>query len=132
MMHIFVNGTFDVLHPGHVALLKYARSLGNNLLVAIDSDRRVRELKGPGRPFFNQLDRKQTLESLRWVDSVEIFDTDAELEHIITLYEPDIMVKGSDYVNKPIIGEEHCGRIEFFERINEYSSTQAIQHLTRR
>jgi D-beta-D-heptose 7-phosphate kinase/D-beta-D-heptose 1-phosphate adenosyltransferase len=132
MIHIFVNGTFDVLHPGHVALLKHARGLGDNLLVAIDSDRRVRELKGPGRPFFNQLERKQTLESLRWVDRVAIFDTDAELEHIIKLYEPDVMVKGSDYVNKPIIGEEHCGRIEFFKRIDEYSSTKAIQHLTRR
>jgi D-beta-D-heptose 7-phosphate kinase/D-beta-D-heptose 1-phosphate adenosyltransferase len=132
MMHIFVNGTFDVLHPGHVALLKHARGLGNNLLVAIDSDRRVRELKGTGRPFFNQLARKQTLESLRWVDRVVIFDTDAELEYIIKLYEPDVMVKGSDYVNKPIIGEEHCGRIEFFKRIDEYSSTKAIQHLTNR
>lgn len=132
MIHIFVNGTFDVLHPGHVALLKHARSLGDNLLVAIDSDRRVRELKGTGRPFFNQLARKQTLESLRWVDRVAIFDTDAELEHIIKLYEPDVMVKGSDYVNRPIIGEEHCGRIEFFKRIDEYSSTKAIQHLTNR
>jgi len=131
-MKIFVNGTFDVLHPGHVALLTHARDLGVHLLVAIDSDRRVRELKGTGRPFFNQTDRKFILSSLQCVDAVEIFDTDAELEHIIKLYEPDIMVKGSDYVNKPIIGEEHCGRIEFFERINEYSSTKAIQHLTDR
>ena len=131
-MKIFVNGTFDVLHPGHVALLNYARDLGVHLLVAIDSDRRVRELKGPGRPFFNQTDRKFVLNSLQCVDRVEIFDTDDELEHIIKVYEPDIMVKGSDYVNKPIIGEEHCGRIEFFKRIDDYSSTKAIEHLTDR
>lgn len=132
MIKIFVNGTFDVLHPGHVALLNYARGLGGYLLVAIDSDRRVRELKGADRPFFNQTDRKFVLNSLQCVDAVEIFDTDAELEHIIKVYEPDIMVKGSDYVNKPIIGEEHCGRIEFFKRIDEYSSTKAIEHLADR
>ena len=131
-MKIFVNGTFDVLHPGHVALLNYARGLGVHLLVAIDSDRRVRALKGASRPFFNQTDRKFVLSSLRCVDQVEVFDTDDELEHIIKVYEPDIMVKGSDYVNKPIIGEEHCGRIEFFKRIDDYSSTKAIEHLTDR
>ena len=131
-MKIFVNGTFDVLHPGHVALLTHARGLGVHLLVAIDSDRRVRALKGVNRPFFNQTDSKFVLSSLQCVDAVEIFDTDDELEHIIKVYEPDIMVKGSDYINRPIIGEEHCGRIEFFKRINEYSSTKAIEHLTDR
>ena len=130
MTKVFVNGTFDILHPGHVRLLQYARSLGDTLLVAIDTDRRVRQLKGTGRPFFNQDDRKFMLESLGC--SVVLFDTDQELEHTIATYEPDVMVKGSDYVNKPIIGEEHCGRIEFFNRINEYSSTKAIQHIASR
>lgn len=130
MTKVFVNGTFDILHPGHVRLLQYARSLGDTLLVAIDTDRRVRQLKGAGRPFFNQDDRKFMLESLGC--SVVLFDTDQELEHTIATYEPDVMVKGSDYVNKPIIGEEHCGRIEFFNRINEYSSTKAIQHIASR
>lgn len=131
-MKIFVNGTFDIIHVGHIKLLNYARSLGDHLLVAIDSDRRVRQLKGTGRPVHNQDERKLLLENLRSVDSVEIFNTDDELEHIITLYEPDVMVKGSDYRNRPIIGEEQCGRIEFFERINEYSTTQTIQHIINR
>jgi rfaE bifunctional protein nucleotidyltransferase chain/domain len=130
MTKVFVNGTFDILHPGHVKLLQYARGLGDTLLVAIDTDRRVRQLKGAGRPFFNQDERKFMLESLGC--RVVLFDTDQELEHTIATYEPDIMVKGSDYVNRPIIGEEHCGRIEFFNRIDEYSSTKAIQHLATR
>lgn len=132
MTKIFVNGTFDVLHPGHVQLLQYARSLGNHLLVAIDTDRRVRELKGPTRPWLNQDERKFMLESLKCVDIVWTFDSDEELEHLIQLAEPDIMVKGSDYINKPIVGEEFIPRIEFFKRIDEYSSTKAIQHLTSR
>lgn len=131
-MKIFVNGTFDVLHPGHVALLNYARGLGSHLLVAIDTDRRVRELKGPTRPWLNQDERKFMLENLRCVDSVEIFDSDADLEHIIKVYEPDIMVKGSDYRGRPIVGEEYVPHIDFFERIDEYSSTKAIQHLANR
>ena len=131
-MKIFVNGTFDILHVGHIKLLNHARSLGDHLLVAIDSDRRVRQLKGESRPINNQTERRLLLENLRSVDLVQIFNTDQELEHIITVYQPDIMVKGSDYRNQPIIGEEHCGRIEFFERINEYSTTQAIQHIINR
>ena len=130
MKRVFVNGTFDILHPGHVLLLEHARNLGDHLCVAIDGDNRVRELKGVGRPFFNQRDRQLILESLKWVDQVEVFNSDSELEDIIRQYEPDLMVKGSDYRGRPIIGEELVPYIEFFERIDEYSSTKAIQHLT--
>lgn len=132
MKKVFVNGTFDVLHPGHVNLLEYAKAQGKYLVVAIDSDRRVRELKGPTRPWLNQDGRRFMLESLRCVDQVWIFDSDQELEHLIQLYEPDLMVKGSDYKNKPIVGEEFVPHIDFFERIDEYSSTKTIQHLTNR
>ena len=131
MNKVFVNGTFDILHPGHLLLLQHAAGLGI-VSVAIDSDRRVRLLKGSGRPFFNQHDRKYMLESLKYVNDVTIFDNDQELEHIIVVSEPDIMVKGSDYRGRSIIGEEYVPRIEFFERINEYSSTKAIQHFTGR
>jgi len=131
MIKVFVNGTFDVLHPGHVLLLQYAASLGQ-VTVAIDTDRRVRQLKGTGRPFFNQDDRCLMLQSLKYVDRVCTFDTDQELEHIIQTVGPDIMVKGSDYRGSAIIGQEYIPRIEFFERIDEYSSTKAIQHLVAR
>jgi len=132
MTRVFVNGTFDVLHPGHVALLRHAADLGHYVMVAIDSDRRVRELKGEDRPFFNQADRRFMLEAITGVDEVVTFDTDQDLEAIICEYAPDIMVKGSDYQGKKIIGSEHVPCIEFFERIHEYSSTKAIQHLTHR
>lgn len=128
-MKIFVNGTFDILHPGHIQLLQYASSLGDSLLVAIDTDNRVQYLKGKDRPFFNQTDRKFMLESLSCVGNVVMFDTNEELEDIISTYKPDIMVKGSDYINKPIIGKEHCGRIEFFKRTNEHSTTKTIKHI---
>ena len=131
MNRVFVNGTFDILHPGHVMLLQYAASLGQ-VTVAIDTDRRVRQLKGTGRPFFNQDERQLMLQGLKYVSKVCTFDTDEELENIIQTSEPDIMVKGSDYRGRPIIGEEHVPHIEFFERLNEYSSTKAIQHIVTR
>ncbi len=132
MKKVFVNGTFDVLHPGHVQLLEYARNLGDHLCVAIDSDRRVRELKGTTRPFFNQRDRQYMLDSLTCVDSTAVFDSDEELRDVIRKYQPSLMVKGSDYIGRPIVGEELVPCIEFFERIHEYSSTKAIQHLVDR
>jgi rfaE bifunctional protein nucleotidyltransferase chain/domain len=128
MKTIFVNGTFDILHPGHVQLLNYARSLGDSLLVAIDGDQRVRELKGSGRPINSEDDRKLMLESLRSVDSVWIFNSDQELEDICRLYNP-VMVKGSDYKGRHIIGHQYCKEIVFYDRIEPYSTTRAIQDI---
>lgn len=131
MKTIFVNGTFDILHPGHVQLLNYARSLGDSLIVAIDSDRRVRELKGTSRPINSEDDRKFMLESLRSVDTVWFFDSDQELEDICRLYNP-VMVKGSDYKGKHIIGQQYCKEIVFYDRIEPYSTTRAIQDISSR
>ena len=128
MKQIFVNGTFDILHPGHVQLLNYARGLGDNLIVAIDSDRRVRELKGDDRPINSEHDRKVMLENLRSVDSVWIFDSTQELEDICRLYNP-VMVKGSDYKGRHIIGHQYCKEIVFYDRIEPYSTTRAIQDI---
>ena len=128
MKTIFVNGTFDILHPGHVQLLNYARSLGDSLIVAIDSDRRVRELKGTNRPINSEDDRKLMLESLRSIDSVWIFNNDQELEDICRLYNP-VMVKGSDYQGRHIIGQQYCKEIVFYDRIEPYSTTRAIQDI---
>lgn len=126
MKKIIVNGTFDLLHPGHIHLLNYAKSLGDQLLVLIDSDRRVRALKGTQRPINNQEDRKFFLYNLKSVDLVMIFDTDQDLIDRIQEYQPDIMVKGSDYQNQPIIGSEYCRSIVFFDRIEKYSTTKKI------
>jgi D-beta-D-heptose 7-phosphate kinase/D-beta-D-heptose 1-phosphate adenosyltransferase len=132
MTRVFVNGTFDIVHRGHLEMLEYARSLGDEVLVAIDSDRRVKELKGGGRPINNQTDRQFMLESLKYVDRVCIFDSDAELINTIKQFDVDVMVKGSDYKGYPIIGQEYCKHIEFFKLINEYSTTKTIQHIADR
>jgi len=132
-MKIVVNGTFDLLHSGHVSLLKFAKSFNDAcVLVLIDSDDRVKYLKGESRPIFSQEERKFLLESLRYVDKVEIFKTDKELEEKIKNFDPDIMVKGSDYLGKPIIGSEYCKEIVFYDRIEEFSTTKKIQSITNR
>ena len=130
MKRIIVNGTFDILHSGHLALLNYARSLGDHLVVAIDSDRRVKELKGVSRPVNTQAERQELLSNLRSVDEVRIFDSDLELVDIVA--KCAIMVKGSDYRDRPIVGSEVCSSIVFFERIDGFSTTEKIQSISRR
>jgi D-beta-D-heptose 7-phosphate kinase/D-beta-D-heptose 1-phosphate adenosyltransferase len=131
-MNIVVNGTFDILHRGHIEMLEYAKSLGGHLLVCIDTDSRVTELKGPTRPINNQQDRAFMLQSLRCVDAVCTFADEAELEYILETYKPDIMVKGSDYKGKPIVGAHLCKEIKFYDLVNNYSTTNIIQHITDR
>lgn len=130
MKRIIVNGTFDILHSGHLALLNYARSLGDYLMVAIDSDRRVQELKGTSRPINTQQERTELLSNLRAVDEVRVFDSDQELIDIVA--KCAIMVKGSDYRGRPIVGEHVIQEIVFFERINGFSTTEKIQHIVTR
>jgi D-beta-D-heptose 7-phosphate kinase/D-beta-D-heptose 1-phosphate adenosyltransferase len=130
-MKIFVNGTFDILHRGHIEMLEYAKSLGNYLLVAIDTDSRVKELKGPSRPINNQYDRQFMLKKLKAVDDVWFFSSEDELEYILETYKPDIMVKGSDYQGKRIVGKHHCKEIKFYEHTG-HSTTGLIQHITNR
>jgi D-beta-D-heptose 7-phosphate kinase/D-beta-D-heptose 1-phosphate adenosyltransferase len=127
MKIIFVNGCFDVLHPGHIELFKYARSLGDHLIVAIDSDRKVVDMKGSNRPIFNQKDRSFILKSIRYIDTVYIFDTKKELEDLIKKINPDIMVVGSDWKGKDIVGGKYAKSVQFFDRIGEYSTTKTLQ-----
>lgn len=131
-MKIMVNGTFDILHRGHLEMLQYAKSLGDHLLVAIDTDKRVKELKGSARPINNQIDRRFMLENLKSVNTVYWFNSDDDLREIIKNYNPDIMVKGSDWQGKEIVGGEYCKEIRFFERLNDYSTTNTIQYIINR
>jgi D-beta-D-heptose 7-phosphate kinase/D-beta-D-heptose 1-phosphate adenosyltransferase len=130
MSLIFVNGSFDILHPGHIDLLNYAKSLGDHLMVGIDSDDRVRRLKGSSRPINNQRYRAYMLKNLKAVDEVVIFDTDLELINLVAAC--DTMVKGSDYMGKPIVGQEVCDEIIFFDRIDGHSTTKIIQDIADR
>jgi rfaE bifunctional protein nucleotidyltransferase chain/domain len=126
-MKIFVNGSFDLLHTGHLDLLFFAKSLGNHLHVAIDTDERIKKHKGVDRPVNPLYIRKAIMESLKPVDSVSFFDSDEDLINTIREYSPDIMVKGSDWRGKYIIGQEYCGQVIFYERVNDESTTKTIE-----
>ncbi len=129
---IFVNGSFDVLHLGHLRLLNYARSLGDHLCVAIDTDRRIRELKGDNRPINSLYERKSMLANLRCVDEVLVFDSNEDLIHIMQAYKPDIIVKGSDHRETSQLSKQYCKEVIFYERFGGYSSTKKIQDITSR
>lgn len=129
MKKVFVNGTFDLIHPGHLALLQYAKSLGDYLLVAIDSDERVKELKGPSRPINCLATRLIIMNEFKSVNKAVSFNTDEELVSIVKKYSPDIMVVGSDYANKSVIGSEYASELKFFDRVDNYSTTATIREI---
>ena len=136
MKIIFTNGCFDILHRGHIELLKYCRSLGgsdlakNYVIVGINSDKSVRRLKGKDRPTISQDDRKALLEELRCVDEVIVFDEDTPYE-LIQRIKPDIIVKGGDYTPTEVIGND-LAEVVIFEIINGYSSTKIIEATSNR
>lgn len=132
MKKIFVNGTFDVLHRGHLELLNYAKSLGDILYVAIDTDERVREKKGSSRPVNSLEERAYMLQNLKAVDIVLSFASDCQLEGIVKIIKPDIMLVGSDWKDKPVIGSQYAKELKFFDRIDGYSSTKVIQGIINR
>lgn len=127
MKTVWINGCFDVLHRGHIELFKYAKSLDSFVVVGIDSDARVKDLKGPSRPINNQDDRKFFLESIKHIDKVVIFNSEDELRTVINLHKPDIMIVGSDYKNKKVIGSEYSKELVFFNRIGDYSTTNILE-----
>src|SRR5580765_7184781 len=102
---VFTNGVFDLLHPGHVRYLRHARSLGDALIVGINSDRSVRAVKGPDRPINSEAERAELLAALACVDAVAIFDEDTPFE-IIAAIEPDVLAKGADWAENAIVGRD--------------------------
>jgi rfaE bifunctional protein nucleotidyltransferase chain/domain len=133
MTTVMVNGTFDVLHPGHIALLNTARSYGDHLIVAIDTDRRVKEFKGDKRPINNQNDRRIMLSALKAVDIVDFFDSTEELIKLMERYKPDVYVKGSDWKHDTkSTAHQYCKEVIYYDRIEEYSSTRIIESIINR
>ena len=116
MSKIWVNGCFDVLHVGHIRLFKYAKSIGNYLRVGIDSDERVRLLKGKARPYNNQNIRVEFFNAISYNDDVVVFGSEEELRYSIQMYSPEVIVVGSEYKFKDVIGKEYSKNVSFFER----------------
>ena len=131
---VFTNGCFDVLHPGHLDLLRRARGLGDALVVAINSDGSVRHLKGPGRPVFPENERGEILSALSMVDYVCTFDEDTPLESILKI-RPDVLVKGADWVDN-IVGSKEVegwgGKVVALPLVEGHSTTGVIERVLHR
>ena len=127
MTVVWTNGCFDILHRGHIELFKYAKSLGDLLIVGIDSDEKVKKDKGFGRPFNTAEDRQFALESIKYVDSVVVFGSRKGLEDALKNIKPDFMVIGSDWRGKEVVGEQYCTELKFFDRIEGYSTTRILE-----
>ena len=125
---VFTNGVFDILHPGHVRYLKTARSHGDALIVAINSDRSVRAIKGPERPVNPEHERAEVITALACVDAAVVFDEDTPHD-IISAIQPDVLVKGADWAHDKIVGRdivEARGGVVIRVTVEEGHSTTAV------
>jgi rfaE bifunctional protein nucleotidyltransferase chain/domain len=131
---VFTNGCFDLLHPGHVRYLSEARSLGDALVVALNSDRSVRALKGEGRPILEEQERAEVIAALEAVDYVIVFDEETPLRLIADLL-PDVLVKGGDWPLDQIIGREEVeaagGRVISLPYIEGSSTSDIIERVAK-
>lgn len=128
-MKIFTNGCFDIIHRGHIELLKYCKTLGY-VIVGLNSDSSVKKLKGENRPINNQEDRKILLESLKYIDEVIIFDDETPY-NLIKKIKPNVIVKGGDYNINEVIGNDIC-EVKIFNYVEGYSTTKKIQDINNR
>ena len=124
MKTIFTNGCFDILHIGHVELLKFCSTLGDKVIVGLNSDASVSSLKGPDRPINDQVSRKNMLLSLKYVDDVLIFDESTPHE-LIKKVSPDIIVKGGDYIKESVVGND-IAQVIIFDTVEGYSTSKTI------
>ncbi len=129
---VFTNGCFDIIHPGHIDLLRRARALGSKLIVGINSDSSVRRIKGDSRPFFSQTERQLILEGLESVDEVLIFDEPTP-ENLIKQIKPDVLVKGGDWQISEIIGADfvrgYGGTVHSLSLKDDFSSSKIVEKI---
>ena len=126
---VLTNGVFDILHKGHIELLKFAKIQGTKLIVAIDSDRRVKELKGNDRPINNEEDRKRILETNRYVDEVVVFDSTEELRGFYDTLSPDVIVKGSEWTADEVRDRDSIPeriQVKVYPLVGDYSTTSVM------
>ncbi len=128
---VWTNGCYDVLHVGHSRLFSYCRQLCGEqenckLVVGIDSDFRVKQLKGNSRPINNQNDRAEMLLSIKGVSGVYIYDTREDLESIVLSLKPEVMVVGEEYASREVIGSQYSKSVKFFAKVEGYSTTNLM------
>jgi len=129
MKTIWTNGCFDILHPGHIELFKACKSLGDRLIVGIDTDEKVKSDKGFERPINDICHRYSILSAIRYIDIVHVFGSRIELEQLIEFYNPDVLVVGGDWRKGDIVGSDHAKEVRFFNRVGGYSSTNLINRI---
>jgi len=125
---VWCNGTFDILHPGHIELFKVGKSLGDKLIVATDTDEKIRQDKGASKPINNLCDRISMLQAIKYIDEVLYFDNRKELEGLIELYSPDILLLGDDWKGGDVVGIQYAKEVRFLPRLN-YSTTDIIKKI---
>ena len=128
MKTVWTNGCFDILHRGHIEMFKFAKSLGDQLIVGLDTDEKVKEAKGDDRPFNTLVDREFVVSSIRYVDKTFSFNSQKQLAHLIKSIHPDILVVGSDWEGKYVVGAEYAKEVIFFPRVDGYSTTKVLKN----
>lgn len=131
---VFTNGCFDILHKGHIRLLKKAKSLGDVLIIGLNADASVRRLKGKERPFFKEKERAEVISALEMVDYVVLFPQDTPYE-LIKIIKPNVLVKGGDYMKEEVVGrdivEGYGGKVFIFPVVKGASTTKIAEKIKR-
>lgn len=126
---VFTNGCFDIIHPGHIELLEKAKSLGNILIVGLNTDNSIKNIKNNSRPVFNEKDRAKVLCAICWVDYIVLFD-ELTPQKLISAIKPDILVKGGDYEIEEVVGRKEAGKVVIIPQLPGYSTTEIIRKIT--
>ena len=129
MSIVWTNGTFDILHPGHIQLFKVAKELGDMVIVGTDTDEKIKKDKGDHRPINDLSYRVAMLEAIKYIDAVHTFDTRQELEGLIQMYNPDILLIGDDWRYGDVVGREYAKEVRFLPRVGGYASSNTIKRI---